>query len=160
MALALRSLRRLLLATSFLAAAPMILGSIGCRPAESADDYDDQEDRPRKKKKKKPVRDDDSQWDSNSGGRESGRTWYCAPSDVTACFETPALCRDRAKYLDGKPACYTASKVFCYTHDLYLNATYACFATPRDCQGDQQIAKAQESKGMGTYFNVSTCQAW
>jgi Ni/Co efflux regulator RcnB len=157
----LRSLRRLLLATSFIAAMPVVLGSIGCRPAQSADDYEEDEDRPRKKHKKHKKQDDDEQWDN--GGNESrggGRTWYCAPSDVTACFETPAACRDRAKYLQGQPTCYTAKKVFCYTHDLYLNATYACFATPGDCQGDQSIAKNQENKNMGTYYNVSACQAW
>jgi hypothetical protein len=156
-----RSLRRLLVATSMLIAVPTLLSSFGCKRAEYPSDDDEDEDRPRKKHKKQ-KRDGDDPFEASGGeSRErSGRTWYCAPGDVSACFDTMAACRDRAKYLEGQPKCVTAQSVYCYTHDRYLNATFACFATQSDCQGDQTIAKSQESKGMDTYHNVSRCQAW
>lgn len=129
-----RTLRRVFLATSMLVAVPVLMNSLGCGRARDASDYDDDEDeRPRKK-------------------------WYCAPSDVTACFETRAACRERAKYLPGTPECETAQNVYCYTHDLYLNVTYACFARMQECAGDQSIAKGQEEANQGTYYNVSKCK--
>lgn len=163
-----RTLRRLLLATSLLVAFPMLVTTLGCGRARDASDYDDEyeEDRPRKKHKKQQRQDDVDPNDGNgddersSGGRSRSGTWYCAPSDVTACFETPAACADRAQYLANKPECYTEQTAYCYTHDLYLNATYACFASMRDCAGDQSIAKTQERNKQGTYHNVSKCQKW
>jgi hypothetical protein len=165
-----RSIRRALLVSSMLAAAPLLLSSLGCKRAEDASDYDD-DDRPRKKKHRLPKMEgresgdgDGDDGDGNErggrGGRGGGQTWYCAPSDVTACFDTSAGCRDRAKYLSNRPSCVTQDSVYCYTHDLYLGATYACFASMRDCQGDQSIAKNQERANQGTYYNVSKCQNW
>ena len=167
--LAPRTLRRLLLATSMLVAIPTLLTTLGCGRARDASDYDDEEeedDRPRKKHKK-PQRQDDADPNEangaderNGGGRSRSGTWYCAPSDVTACFETPAKCADRAKYLANTPECYSEPAAYCYSHDRYLDATFACFASMRDCAGDQSIAKTQEKKGMDTYHHVSKCQKW
>jgi hypothetical protein len=149
-------------------AIPTLLTSLGCARPRDASDYDDEEevDRPRKKHKK-PQREDDADPNDGNGGdgaRSSGRrgngTWYCAPSDVTACFDTPAACADRANYLPNKPQCEQARTAYCYTHDLYLDATFACFATMGDCAGDQNIAKTQERNNAGTYHHVSKCQKW
>ncbi len=170
--LAPRTLQRLLLATSMLVAVPVLLNTIGCGRARDPSDYDDEDedDRPRKKHKKQ-KREDESTWESSngngggddddrSGGRRGNGTWWCAPSDVTACFEKPAACADRAQYLPNKPQCERARTAYCYTHDLYLDATYACFATMGDCSGDQNIAKTQERNNAGTYHHVSKCQKW
>ncbi len=159
-----------------LVAVPSLLNALGCARAKDPSDYDDDDDRPRKKHKKPRQQDgddDDNAGWSSSSGRSGGErrgaeasypaantTWFCAPSDVTACFATPNECRERAKYLPGTPACVAQASVYCYTHDRYLNATYACFATFADCSNDQGVAKAQERQNVGTYYNVSTCQGW